>query len=299
MMSRFTEKAQQALQRAQQIMFAKQHTQLDAEHIFLALIQQRGSIAAEIITRLGGNAQDMAKALDLDLLNRPVPPIPSSDTATGYITMRANRVLQGAAEEADQLNDDFISSEHLFLAVVNESGGVTGKLLREAGITSDKVLRTLLQLRRDPKYVREVAEPPQSPVRGIAPKQIISPPELVKPSGYSHGILATGVRTLYIGGQIATDGEGNLVAPGDVVEQYKHVLKNVWSVVMEADGEMTDIVKLTIYVRDRADYKAHLKELGAVHREYFGNYYPATTLVEVSNFFEDGVLVEIEGIAVI
>ena len=53
--------------------------------------------------------------------------------------------------------------------------------------------------------------------------------------------------------------------------------------------------------RDHAarDYKAHLKELGAAHREYFGNYYPATTLVEVSNFFEDGVLVEIEGIAVL
>jgi enamine deaminase RidA (YjgF/YER057c/UK114 family) len=299
MMSRFTEKAQQALQRAQQLMFNKQHTQLDAEHIFLALLQQRGSIAAEIITSLGGNAQDMAKALDLDLLNRPLPPIPSSGTATGYITMRANRVLQGAAEEADQLNDDFISSEHLFLAIVNESGGVTGKLLREAGITSDKVLRTLLQLRRDPTYVREVAEPAQSPVRGMAPKQIITPPELVKPSGYSHGILATGVRTLYIGGQIATDGDGNLVAPGDVVGQYKQVLKNIWSIVMEADGEMTDIVKLTIYVRDRADYKAHLKELGAVHREYFGNYYPATTLVEVSNFFEDGVLVEIEGVAVL
>jgi enamine deaminase RidA (YjgF/YER057c/UK114 family) len=298
-MSRFTEKAQEALQRAQQIMFNKQHTQLDVEHIFLALLQQRGSIAAEIVTRLGGNAQDMAKALDLDLLNRPVPPIPSSGTATGYITMRANRVLQGAAEEADRLNDDFISSEHLFLAAVNEPGDVTGNLLREAGITSDKVLRTLLQLRRDPKYVREVAEPPPSPGRAIAPKQIITPPELVKPSGYSHGILATGVRTIYIGGQIATDVEGNIVAPGDVVEQYKQVLKNIWSVVMEADAEMTDIVKLTIYVRDRADYKAHLKELGAAHREYFGNYYPATTLVEVSNFFEDGVLVEIEGVAVL
>jgi enamine deaminase RidA (YjgF/YER057c/UK114 family) len=128
--------------------------------------------------------------------------------------------------------------------------------------------------------------------------RIITPPELVKPSGYSHGVLATGGRTLYIGGQIATDGEGNLVAPGDVVGQYSQVLHNIAAVVREAGGEMADIVKLTIYVRDRADYKAHLKGLGAVHREYFGNYYPATTLVEVSNFFEDGVLVEIEGVAV-
>jgi enamine deaminase RidA (YjgF/YER057c/UK114 family) len=298
MMSRFTEKAQDALQRAQQIMFDKQHVQLDVEHIFLALLQQRESLPAAIIARLGGDVQTITRQLDIALTNAPAlaaSPMPH----TGYITLRANRVLQGAAEEADRLNDDFISSEHLFLAVVNEPGGATGNLLREAGITSDTVLRTLLQLRRDPRYVREVAEPPRSPVRGMAPKQIITPPELVKPSGYSHGILATGVRTIYIGGQIATDGEGNLVAPGDVVEQYKQVLKNISAVVREAGGGMTDIVKLTIYVRDRADYKAHLKELGAAHREYFGSYYPATTLVEVSNFFEDGVLVEIEGIAVL
>jgi enamine deaminase RidA (YjgF/YER057c/UK114 family) len=127
----------------------------------------------------------------------------------------------------------------------------------------------------------------------------ITPPTLVKPSGYSHGILAAGGRTLYIGGQIATDGDGNLLAPGDVVGQYRQVLKNIGAVVSEAGGGMAAIVKLNIYVRDRADYKAHLKELGAAHKEYFGRYYPATTLVEVSNFFEDGVLVEIEGVAML
>src|SRR5438105_7631864 len=128
MMSRFTEKAQEALQRAQQIMFAKQHTQLDVEHIFLALLQQRNSLPAQIITRLEGDVQTMSRRLETALSN--VQGFTASrGAATGYITLRANRVLQGAAEEADRLNDDFISTEHLLLAIANERGGATARLL--------------------------------------------------------------------------------------------------------------------------------------------------------------------------
>jgi enamine deaminase RidA (YjgF/YER057c/UK114 family) len=127
---------------------------------------------------------------------------------------------------------------------------------------------------------------------------VVNPSALVKPSGYSHGIQVFGGSLLFLAGQIATDGEGKLVAPGDVVGQYRQVLANLRAVVEEAGGEMGDIVKMTIYVRDRDDYRAHLRELGAVHQEFFGAYYPATALVEISRFFEDGVLVEIEGIAV-
>ncbi|HET9496106.1 MAG TPA: Rid family hydrolase [Chloroflexia bacterium] len=298
MMSRFTEKAQAALQRAQQIMFANQHVQLDVEHIFLALLQQRESLPAAIIARLGGDAQAMIRKLESSLSNtRGVAQ--GRGTATGYITLPANRVLVGSAEEADSRNDDFIGTVHLFLGVVNQQDGVTGRLLAAAGIDRDKVLAVLPDILNDPAYNEAYEQRSTAYAAQPVMKQVITPPELVKPSGYSHGILTTGGRTLYIGGQIATDGEGNLVAPGDVVEQYKQVLKNISAVVREAGGGMTDIVKLTIYVRDRADYKAHLKELGAAHREYFGNYYPATTLVEVPNFFEDGVLVEIEGVAVL
>jgi enamine deaminase RidA (YjgF/YER057c/UK114 family) len=281
------------LQRAQQIMFARQHTQLDVEHVFLALLQQRGSLPAEVITRLGGDVQSMMRKLESGLNN--IPGVASGRGTTGYITLRANRVLQGAAEEADRLKDDFIGTAHLLLSVANEQGGVTGRLLMDAGIDHESIQTVLNELRSDPAYAEATdADPRQRAARGI-----INPPELVKPSGYSNGIVATGGRTLYISGQIATDGKGNLVGHGDVVEQYRQVLKNLWSVVMEADGEMSDIVKLTIYVRDRADYKAHLKELGAAHKEYFGNYYPATSLIEASDFFEDGVLVEIDGIAVL
>src|SRR4029077_10868188 len=98
MMSRFTEKAQDALQRAQQIALAKQHTQLDVEHIFLALLQQRNSMPSQIITKAGGDVQTMTRRLESAL--NTVPNYNSGrGTATGYITLRATRVLQGATEE--------------------------------------------------------------------------------------------------------------------------------------------------------------------------------------------------------
>ncbi|MEO8285908.1 MAG: RidA family protein [Chloroflexota bacterium] len=130
-------------------------------------------------------------------------------------------------------------------------------------------------------------------------KALVNPEGLPRPIGFNHGILTSGGQMLFLAGQTALDKQGKLVAAGDVVGQYKQVLTNLDAVVAEAGGTMTDIVKMTIFVQNRDDYKAHLKEIGAVHREFFGSYYPATALLEVARFYDDGVLVEIEGIAVI
>ncbi len=130
-------------------------------------------------------------------------------------------------------------------------------------------------------------------------KQIINPSSLGRPSGFSHGILTTGGRVLFMAGQTAFNAEGKLVAPGDLVGQYEEVLRHLKAVVGEAGGAMQDIVKINIFVQNRDDYLAHLKPLGQVHKAFFGNYYPATALFEVSRFYQDGILVEIEGIAML
>lgn len=130
-------------------------------------------------------------------------------------------------------------------------------------------------------------------------KQLINPPDLAAPRGFNHGVLTSGGQILFLAGQDASDGNGVIVAPGDVVAQYEQVLKNFRSMVTAAGGEMHDIVKLNIFVKDRQDYLAHLKDLGPVHRRYFGNYYPAMALFEVNGFFQDEALVECEGTAVL
>jgi enamine deaminase RidA (YjgF/YER057c/UK114 family) len=130
-------------------------------------------------------------------------------------------------------------------------------------------------------------------------KTIINPPTLAPAIGFSHGVLVTGGCLLFLAGQTGSNAEGQILAPGNLVAQYEQTLRNLQTVVESAGGKMQDITKLNIFIRDRDDYLAHLKLLGIVHRSFFGTYYPAMALFEVSGFFQNETLVEIEGFAVI
>lgn len=130
-------------------------------------------------------------------------------------------------------------------------------------------------------------------------KQIINPAGLAEPRGFNHGILVTGGRLLFVAGQDASDDAGHIVGPGDLVAQFDRALRNMHSIVHEAGGTMQDIVRLTIYVRDRDGYTDHLKLIGEVFRTYFGGYYPAAALLEVSRLFNPEALVELEATAVL
>lgn len=130
-------------------------------------------------------------------------------------------------------------------------------------------------------------------------RKIINPAGLPSPRGFNHGILVSGGRLLFLAGQDASDPAGNIVAPGDLVAQFEQVLKNFRAVVEEAGGAMQNIVKLNIFVKSRDDYVANLKPLGQVFRQYFGDHYPAMALFEVSAFFRQDNLIELEGMAVI
>lgn len=130
-------------------------------------------------------------------------------------------------------------------------------------------------------------------------RQIVNPPTLPPPRGFSHGIVTTGGRLLFLAGQDASDATGRIVAPGDLVAQFEQVLTNLQAVVEAAGGTMQHITKLTVFVRDRQAYLANLRPLGEVFRRYFGGYYPAMALFEVSGFFRDEALIELEGFAVL
>ena len=129
--------------------------------------------------------------------------------------------------------------------------------------------------------------------------QAINPPTLVKPAGFSHGWETQGGKTVYIAGQVAVDKEGHVVGTGDLVAQFRQVCENLKAVLVSRAGQMNDIVKMTIYVLSKSDYKTHARDIGAVYRDYFGRHYPAMTLVEVKGLFDDAYLIEIEAIAVV
>ena len=104
---------------------------------------------------------------------------------------------------------------------------------------------------------------------------------------------------LFLAGQTGSNAEGQIIARGDLLAQYEQTLRNLQTVVESAGGKMQDITKLNIFIRDREDYLAQLQPLGIVHRSFFGSYYPAMALFEVSAFFQNETLIEIEGFAVI
>ena len=126
-----------------------------------------------------------------------------------------------------------------------------------------------------------------------------NPPSLMKPVGFSHAAETRGGRMLFLAGQVAKDRDGRVVGKGDLVAQFRQVCENLKAAVTAGGGQLTDVVKLTIYVLDVGDYKRQTKAIGGVYREYFGKHFPAMTLVGVRDLFDaaDGALIEIEGFA--
>src|SRR5436309_430734 len=121
----FTEQAQGALRLAHEIVQQKQHSQLDVEHILLALLQNRDGQVREIITTLGGDPRLLSQRLSdaLDTSPRLYSSYSTMAVQQIHISMRAQRVVSQAANEAQELGDEFIGAEHLLLAISGERGG--------------------------------------------------------------------------------------------------------------------------------------------------------------------------------
>jgi enamine deaminase RidA (YjgF/YER057c/UK114 family) len=129
--------------------------------------------------------------------------------------------------------------------------------------------------------------------------KLINPESLGAPHGYSNGVLTeAGGRLLFIAGQVAWDQQQQIVAD-DLARQFDQALANVISVVAEAGGHPEQIARLVIYVTDKNEYRACMKEIGERYRARMGKHFPAMVLVEVAGLLEDRAQIEIEGIAVL
>jgi enamine deaminase RidA (YjgF/YER057c/UK114 family) len=128
----------------------------------------------------------------------------------------------------------------------------------------------------------------------------VNPASLAQPKGYSHGVKARGASDLlFLGGQVAWDKDGRLVGENNIVAQFDKALENLLVVVRDSGGKAENIVKLNIYVTDKAAYLAGMREAGQAYRKHMGKHFPAMTLVEVKSLYESGAMVEIEGLAVL
>lgn len=126
-------------------------------------------------------------------------------------------------------------------------------------------------------------------------KTVLQSQKLAKPAGiFSSGVQVRAGNLIFVSGQVARNGAGETVGPGDIRVQTRQVLENVKAVLEAAGATMDDIVKVTVFVID-------VTQLAAIHEvraEYFKRDYPASTLVEVNSLVSPDLMIEIEAIAV-
>jgi enamine deaminase RidA (YjgF/YER057c/UK114 family) len=126
----------------------------------------------------------------------------------------------------------------------------------------------------------------------------INPAQLARPSGFSHAVAVTASRMVFLAGQVGMDRDGKVVS-GSVVTQFEQALANLLTALGAVGGQPRDLVSLTIYIVDLADYQAHAEEIGAVWRRLAGTEYPAMAGVGVTRLWDPEALVELQGIAAV
>ncbi|MFD1658747.1 RidA family protein [Streptomyces caeni] len=126
----------------------------------------------------------------------------------------------------------------------------------------------------------------------------VNPPELSPPTGFSHAVVATGTRLVFLAGQTALDTDGKVV--GDTLpEQFERALTNLLTALHAAGGTPADLARVTVYAADVADYRAHAAELGRIWRDSAGRDYPAMAVVGAVRLWDEEALVELDGFAVL
>ena len=127
--------------------------------------------------------------------------------------------------------------------------------------------------------------------------EFVNPPELARPSGFSHAAVGSG-KVVFLAGQTALDGEGRIV--GDtVVEQFERALSNLLAALAAADGTAAELASLTIYIVDVDDYRANSRAIRGVWKRLVGDAYPAMAAVGVARLWDEDALVEVQGYAVL
>jgi len=155
---RFTERAQDAAQRAAEIIQRYGHNQIDTEHILLALIEQPQGVIPQILEKLNIDIESLSDRIDNQLRTTPKANIYGGGAGQIFITPRVKRVVDMANQEANRLNDEYISTEHIFLAILSERNTPIARLLTEEGITKDRIYDAVKEIRGGQRVTDRKAE---------------------------------------------------------------------------------------------------------------------------------------------
>ncbi len=146
-LERFTDKAQEAFQEAQEIMHEQHHTQLDVEHIFLAMLRQKDGLTSRALDRLAVDPEMVSQRVERELEKSPKVYGQYGMGNQVYITPRTQRLVKRAEEEAARLNDQYVGIEHLLIAISGEREGASSRILNSFGIDQERVYQALMDIR--------------------------------------------------------------------------------------------------------------------------------------------------------
>ncbi|GAB2452979.1 ATP-dependent Clp protease ATP-binding subunit ClpB [Conyzicola lurida] len=147
-MNRLTQKSQEALHDAQTTALRFGHQEVDGEHLLLALVEQSDGLLLPLLGRSGADVDQLREDLADELEKRPRVTGSGAEPGKVYVTQRLNRLLDAADREARRLKDEYVSVEHLVIALLDEeSGSAAGRLLARHGVTRDSFLQMLAGVR--------------------------------------------------------------------------------------------------------------------------------------------------------
>ncbi len=158
-LNKTTQKVREALQSAQALAVRLSHQEVDGEHLFAELLAQDDGLAPRLIERAGAQVDSLASDIQQELSKLPKVTGSSSEAGKVYITQRLNQLIVKAGDEASTMQDEYISVEHLLLALIEEgSASTSGQVLKKAGISRKKFLEALESIRGHQRVTNDSPE---------------------------------------------------------------------------------------------------------------------------------------------
>ncbi len=271
-LNRYTEKGQEAIVHAKELAEAYPHQELTPEHLMVTLAEQEDGVVPRLLKRAGVDAHAFAAGIRSILDQKPK----LGQTAQVYLSKQLDAVFKGAESEAEHLKDDYVSTEHLFLACVDNAEGETQRLLQSRGLTHDSVLQAMVELRgnqrvtdQNPeakyealeKYGRDLTQEAEQnkldPVIGrdeeirrtieVLSRRTKNNPVLIGPPGVGKTAIVEGIAQRIVRGDVPEGLKekrlvgldlGALVAGAKYRGEFEDRLKSVLKEVQEAEGQI-------------------------------------------------------------
>jgi ATP-dependent Clp protease ATP-binding subunit ClpB len=159
--NRLTEKSQQAVAQAQSLATRLGHQQIDVEHVLASLLSQEEGLTRKVLSRINVPVDELSRRLESYLAK--LPSVQGPGASSPYVSPRLHQVLENAIQEAEKLKDDYVSVEHMLLAMVG-AGEETGRALEQYGVSREKLLEVLKNVRGSQRVTSQSPESTYEPL---------------------------------------------------------------------------------------------------------------------------------------